>query len=435
MFLDEAKVTLYGGCGGNGCVGWRREKYMPMGGPDGGDGGNGGSVFLTANPNTDTLSDYQSRKKFYATDGKMGGGNDCGGAGGEDITLSVPPGTVVTANGEIVADLKNAGDTVLMATGGRGGFGNAHFKSSTRQRPDFAEKGEPGEIVEVKLELKLVADVGIIGYPNVGKSTLISVISAAKPKIADYPFTTLVPNLGVVQVSDRSYVVCDIPGLIEGAGEGKGLGDKFLKHVERCGTLLHVLDLSRALVDGALAAEKLAEDYRVIRGELKKFAPALCEKRELVVINKADLTSEDLTSFIAKLQEEGIPVWRAISAATTKGTEELKKNLLPIVLEDRAQRTAQENAVSEPALPVIRPKSENTTMGAFAVTVDSEGTVRVTGKRLEQFTAMTNFSSQGALLRFIDVIERVGVKRAIKKVRKDDTIPVFIGKIRVDPFL
>ena len=236
MFLDEATITAIGGNGGRGCVSWRREKYVPKGGPDGGNGGRGGNIYIIADENTDTLSDFASTKKFSAQKGRFGSGRNKNGKDGEDLFLKVPPGTTITDSSDNteVADLSTHGDQCLVASGGRGGFGNAHFKSSTRQRPDFAELGEPGEEREVQLELKLVADVGIIGFPSVGKSTLISVVSAAKPKIADYPFTTLVPNLGVVDVGERSFVVCDVPGLIEGDSEGKGLGDTFLKHIERC---------------------------------------------------------------------------------------------------------------------------------------------------------------------------------------------------------
>ena len=273
MFKDEAIIDVKGGKGGKGCLAWRREKYVAKGGPSGGDGGNGGHVMLTANANTDTLSDFTSRKRFEAEAGDAGGGNNRAGRGGEDLVLFVPPGTSVidTTDGknELIADLRNDGDSVVVAHGGRGGYGNAHFATSVRQRPDFAELGEPGEHLIVRLELKLVADVGIIGYPSVGKSTLISVISAARPKIAAYPFTTLVPNLGVVSVGERDFVVADIPGLIEGASEGKGLGHEFLRHIERCGVLVHVLDLSRALREGNVVdVHQLDLDYRAIRKEL-----------------------------------------------------------------------------------------------------------------------------------------------------------------------
>ena len=243
MFLDEVAIIVRGGDGGRGVVSWRREKYVPKGGPDGGNGGKGGDVRLIADDNTDTLSAFASKKRFTAEHGKMGSGKKCHGRDGENLILKVPPGTLVyeqktgrkipsRREGEFVllADLEKHGDTVIIARGGRGGCGNAHFVNSYRQRPDFAELGEPGEERHCRLELKLIADIGIVGLPNVGKSTLIAAISSARPRVADYPFTTLIPNLGVVMVAGTSYIVCDVPGLIEGASTGKGLGDRFLRH-------------------------------------------------------------------------------------------------------------------------------------------------------------------------------------------------------------
>jgi len=300
MFLDEAHIEVIGGTGGRGAVSWRREKYVAKGGPDGGDGGKGGDIIMEADENTDTLSNYASRKKFEADIGRYGSGNNRHGKNGEDRMLKVPPGTTITVmEGKtslgVLADLHEHGDRIIVAHGGRGGFGNGHFVSSVRQRPDFAELGEPGQIRTLKLELKLVADVGIIGYPSVGKSTLISVISNSRAKIGNYPFTTLTPNLGVVKAHDRDYVVCDVPGLIEGASEGKGLGDKFLRHIERCGVIIHMLDLSRALLEGnEIDTDALVKDYRAIRKELDAYSSILNEKRELVVLNKIDLVGGDI---------------------------------------------------------------------------------------------------------------------------------------------
>src|SRR3989344_1493775 len=302
MFLDEATIAVHGGNGGRGCVSWRREKFEPMGGPDGGTGGKGGNVIIMADENTDTLSDFASRKKFEALKGRFGSGSNRNGKAGEDMVLLVPPGTLVYEISEkgdrhLIADLAEHGDQITVAGGGRGGFGNAHFKSSTRQSPDFAELGEPGEKKMIKLELKLVADIGIIGYPSVGKSTLISVVSSARPKIADYPFTTLIPNLGVVNVADRSFIICDVPGLIEGASEGKGLGHEFLNHIERCGILLHVLDVSRG------DADQLIKDYKAIRKELESHSPTLAKKRELVILNKIDLFGNDASLYEKELKK------------------------------------------------------------------------------------------------------------------------------------
>lgn len=448
MFLDEAKIQVFGGDGGAGCVGWRREKYVPRGGPDGGNGGWGGNVVFEANPNTDTLSDFSSRKKFEAEKGGFGGGGKRAGKAADDLVLPVPPGTTITEidpeNPEkqvLIADLRFPGDRVVAAHGGRGGFGNSHFTSSTRQKPDFAELGEPGENRWLKLELKLVADVGIIGYPSVGKSTLISVISAARPKIAAYPFTTLVPNLGVVDVGDRSYVVCDIPGLIEGASEGKGLGDKFLRHIERCGVLLHLLDISRALEEeGKVNIQSLVNDYRAIRKELKAYSETLEDKKELVLLNKIDLV-QDVPALEKALAKEGIPIYMSISAATKGHTDELTKKLLPLVLAEREKREQfiEEVEAAEAAqIPVLKPQQESIKMGAYRIEKHADGSVHVTGKRLEQFTKMTNFDAPGGVQRFRDVLDRVGLVRALKHYRKDeegkedDEIHVYIGDVRVD---
>lgn len=444
MFLDEAIIDVHGGAGGRGCVGWRREKYVPMGGPDGGDGGHGGNVIFMADANADTLSDFSTRKVFEAQTGAFGSGNNRAGKAGEDVILKVPPGTVITEMDPkkrtplgVVADLREPGDQIIVAYGGRGGFGNAHFLSSTRQRPDFAELGEPGEHKIVKLELKLVADIGIIGYPSVGKSTLISVISNAKPKIAAYPFTTLVPNLGVVTAHGRHYVVCDVPGLIEGASEGKGLGDKFLRHIERCGVLLHLLDLSRALeAENAVSIQKLVDDYHAIRKELIAYSPTLANKRELIILNKTDLLNDNVEHVLDGLKKEKIDVFFAISAATKLHTQELVEKLLPIVLEEREKRTTfEDDAEPSQELPVLKPQQESNRMGAFRIDVNQEGTVFVKGRRLEQFTKMTNFESEGSIHRFRDVIERVGLVKALKKHRTSEDTPIYIGSIRVDEYL
>ena len=434
MFLDEAKITLTGGTGGRGCVSWRREKYIPKGGPDGGNGGSGGNIYIIANENTDTLSAYSSRKKFKAEVGQYGMGSNKNGRGGEDLFLKVPHGTLIKdESGLVIADLATPRDQVLIVKGGRGGYGNAHFKSSVRQRPDFAELGEPGDERIITLELKLVADVGIIGYPSVGKSTLISVISAAKPKIADYPFTTIVPNLGVVSVDDRSYIVCDVPGLIEGASEGKGLGDQFLRHIERCGILLHMLGLEHALKEGgAIDTEILVQDYKAIRGELEAYSPTLSEKHELVILNKMDLVDSKVEEVVSALRKKGIEVFASISAASHLGTDDLKKQLLPLVLEFRSARAEQHE---EDSLPILHPSETSEQMGAYRIEQNDDGSIVVYGKRLEQLVKMTNFESTGGVQRFKDVIERIGLIRALKKVRENDDSAVYIGEIKVDQYL
>lgn len=435
MFIDEATIEVRGGDGGRGCVSFRREKYVPKGGPDGGDGGNGGDVLLVADENTDTLSDFASRKSFRGKNGEHGKGKRCNGLSGEEVILRVPPGTIVwemDAEGKaappvLLADLASSGDKIRVARGGRGGYGNAHFTAATRQAPDFAELGEPGERRRVKLELKLVADIGIIGYPNVGKSTLISVISSAKPKIADYPFTTLVPNLGVVRQSGRAFVVCDIPGLIEGASAGKGLGHAFLRHVERCGALLHLLDCTR----GDAAA--LAKDYRAIRKELKAYSPRLSEKQELVILSKADLVAGKTESLENALRKKKIPVKGSISAATRSGIKPLLPQLLKISLKEREHRMREER-IDEPSwIPVLRPHLDEKRMGAYEIRKQGDAII-IHGKRLEQFTIMTNFANEGAVNRFHDVIERIGLLRAIRKLRTGKE-KVFIGSVRVDLYL
>lgn len=321
MFLDEAKICVVGGRGGDGIIGFRREKYLPKGGPDGGDGGRGGSVILRADPHVNTLLAFQHKVHFKAQPGKPGGKNERRGADGEDLIIPVPVGTVVKLlhTGEILADLDEPGKEIVVARGGEGGRGNVHFKTSTRQAPRIREKGAPGEERWLKLELKLLADVGIIGFPNAGKSSLIAKISAARPKVAPYPFTTLTPTLGVVQVEEfKEFVVVDIPGLIEGAHQGKGLGDRFLKHVERTRLLIHLIDLA-PLEEG----RDPLHDYAVINHELASFSPELARKPQIVVGNKIDmLTEEQRHAIQERFAAQGITL-RLISALTGEGTREL----------------------------------------------------------------------------------------------------------------
>ncbi len=445
MFLDEAVIGVKGGDGGNGVVGWRREKYVAKGGPDGGDGGRGGAIIFEANRNTDTLSDFASRKMFEADHGGNGSGSNKHGKNGEDLVLFVPPGTILFlrnedgTDGEVIADLREDGDRAVAVSGGRGGFGNAHFVSSVRQRPDFAELGEPGETKTLTLELKLVADIGIIGYPSVGKSTLISVISNARPKIAAYPFTTLIPNLGVVQVHDRRFVVCDVPGLIEGASDGKGLGITFLRHIERTGALVHILDISRALQEGGeVSVEMLIADYQAIRHELERYSPTLAAKRELVVLNKSDLLAGDTKALEKSLKKKGITVFCSISAATRGNTDAFIEALLPIVLEEREKRQEEEvlaDADAAKEIPVLRPQEETDKMGAYRIEKRSDGSLMVRGKRLEQFTKMTNFQNPGAVARFRDVVDRIGLMRGLRQNGLKEDSTVWIGTTEVSAYV
>ncbi len=320
-FVDEAKIKVFSGGGGRGCVSFRREKFVSHGGPNGGHGGNGGSVYFVGDASLQSLLDFRYKRERKAKRGEHGMGKDCHGKNGEDLVIKLPLGTIVKncETDEILVDLSEDGQRFLCLPGGRGGKGNAFFKTSTNQAPRHSQPGEPGEEMEVKLELKLLADVGIIGLPNAGKSTFISRISAAKPKVADYPFTTLVPNLGLVRYGDfSSFVVADIPGLVEGAHEGKGLGTRFLKHVERCSLFLHMIDLSPD------TGREPAEDYEVVTRELDAFNPELAARTQVVVLNKIDITEagEKAGELLKFFEDKGIKVFK-ISAVTGEGVDEL----------------------------------------------------------------------------------------------------------------
>ena len=324
-FIDEVKIRTIAGDGGRGCVSFRREKFVPRGGPNGGDGGAGGDVVAVADPQLTTLLDLRYQKQYKAGRGEHGMGKDCHGRRGEDRVIHVPVGTIIrdATTGELLGDLETVGDRVVIVAGGRGGKGNAHFVSSTNRSPRFAQPGEPGEDRELEIELRLLADVGIIGLPNAGKSTLIAAISAVRPKIADYPFTTLVPNLGVVGYDDgKSFVVADIPGLIEGAHEGQGLGHKFLRHVMRTRLLIHLLDASTVDENNPLAA------WNIINRELELFDPDLAKKPQIVVANKIDLPEGRVKAkILAKKLPKAFKPLYMISAATTEGVRALVQNV------------------------------------------------------------------------------------------------------------
>ncbi len=326
-FVDEVLITVASGAGGAGCVGFRREKFAPRGGPDGGDGGRGGSAILVADRNENTLLLFRSRRDFRAKNGEPGRGSEATGADGDDVEIRVPVGTAVfdaeaDAEAQPLVDLTEDGQRFVAARGGKGGRGNARFKTSTRQTPDFAQDGLPGERRSLQLSLKLLADVGLVGFPNAGKSTLIRQISAARPKVASYPFTTLVPSLGVVELDDFRFVVADIPGLTLGASDGVGLGDRFLRHVERTRVLVHLLDLGAMLLEGR---DPMA-DYEALRKELGRYRPELLERREIVLLNKLDLVPKDrdadVNGLAATLVSMGCTVLRG-SGATGQGTKEL----------------------------------------------------------------------------------------------------------------
>jgi GTP-binding protein len=416
QFIDEATISVSAGSGGDGIVAWRREKYVPMGGPAGGDGGRGGNVYLEATPNLSTLVDFRFKKHLAAESGNAGSSSNKSGKSGADLVISVPVGTLVyraaldpdgNAGPErLFADMSAAGERTLVAKGGRYGQGNQHFATSSRQAPHFAEKGQPGERCTLRLELKLLADAGLIGLPNAGKSTLLSVVSAARPKVADYPFTTLEPQLGVVRMGvDESFVVVDVPGLIEGASEGAGLGDRFLRHVERTRVLIH-------LIDGERTRDELFADKATIENELRAWNPALVEKPLIPVITKLDLPEararfEELTA--------QIPGLRGISAATGEGVRELLFAAWEIV---RAL-PPPELATPEPATIDLAPNEP------FVVRVEA-GVFVVSGERIERLAQMTDFESDEALLRFEQVLAKLGVEKRLRElgVSDGDTVRV-----------
>jgi GTP-binding protein len=338
-FLDEAKVYIASGAGGNGCVSFRREKFIEFGGPNGGDGGKGGDVVIEAVTGLNTLIDYRYQQHFKAQRGGNGMGKDRAGANGKDAVLKVPVGTqVYEEDGEtLLADLTEVGQRVTIAEGGNGGFGNAHFKSSTNRAPRHSNPGQPGEELTIRLRLKLIADAGLIGLPNAGKSTFLAAVSAAKPKIADYPFTTLHPQLGVVEVDGREFVLADLPGLIEGAHEGTGLGDRFLGHTERCRVLLH-------LIDGT--SDDAGEAYKIVRGELEAYGQGLTDKPEIVALSKSDaLTKDAIKTQAGKLKKACKKTPLVLSAQSGDGVQEVLRALLMII--DQARNAADKSKAQE----------------------------------------------------------------------------------------
>ncbi len=435
MFCDEVQVHLKAGKGGDGAVSYRREKFISKGGPDGGDGGRGGNVILKADENWNTLSDYKSKKLFKADSGNNGGKSDRAGAAGEDLVLLVPMGTVVYESDEVIADLVGHGEEFIVAKGGKGGFGNAHFTSSVRKTPDFAELGEAGEEREVRLELRMVADVGIVGLPSCGKSTLISRVSNAKPKIADYPFTTLIPNLGVVDLTQfggdngQSFLMADIPGLIEGASQGKGLGDDFLKHISRSGILIHMVD------GGAL---DVVSDYKVIRKELELYDPELVEKVQLVVINKTDLLDDETADLLEQDLIKAYPELKGrimlISAVSGEGVKELVFRLW----QELSKKPKKKEVVKSDEVRIYKPHLNEDPRAvsvsfmyeiesekfepevAFVFVPDEEKPKRklfkVEGKRIEQIAKMTDLTKENAIRRVYDVMDKMGALKKLKSL-------------------
>ena len=424
MFTDRVKVFVKAGDGGAGQLSFRREKFVPRGGPDGGNGGRGGNVVLEVSRQLNSLQDYRFKHHFAAERGGRGGGSRRHGKDAPDIVLPVPPGTLVKdEEGKTLADLVADRQRLVVARAGRGGRGNASFKTSTRQTPRFAELGEPGESRWLWLELKLIADVGLVGLPNAGKSTLLSVASAARPKIADYPFTTLEPVLGVVELADEaSFVMADLPGLIEGAAEGAGLGLQFLRHVERTRALIHVIDASSG------DREKLWNDYQQVRTELKKYSPALARRPQLIALSKMDAVTEssEVVAFrqrLVKLRRRTFP----ISALTGEGVQDL------LWATYRTLERPRNKATTEP-LPALKVYRGPSTAEPFTIE-PVEGGFRVSGDQLERLLAMTDMTNPEGLAHFQRMLDRWGLNDALARhgARGGETVRISQVEFLYDP--
>lgn len=420
MFVDKAQVSVRAGNGGNGVVSFRHEIYVDKGGPDGGDGGHGGDVIFQASRNENTLASFRFNRLLKAEDGQNGSKAKKRGRSGKNLIVKVPVGTVVVDNeGQELADLKEDLQEAVIAKGGEGGYGNAHFTSSTRQAPKVAEKGEPGQELELTLELKVIADVGLVGLPNAGKSTFLSVVSNARPEIADYPFTTIIPNLGVVDLGqDNSLVIADIPGIIEGASQGKGLGDQFLKHVSRCQVLLHLIDAT---------SDKVAQDYQVIRKELEKYSKALAAKPEVIALTKIDLIDPEILAMQqATLEEIGLKQnIVGISSTAHILTKELINDLFKIV--EAEKKLALENNESENEDDGVLRVTLQPDELAWQVKVEDEY-ILVTGKKIEKFARRTDFSNEYGLARLRDIMKKMGIIREIERLEITPDTKIVIGK-------
>lgn len=414
MFVDKVTITIKGGDGGNGVVSWRHEKFIDRGGPDGGDGGDGGSVIAVGSNSQNTLAAFRYHKELTAKPGGTGSKQKKHGRNGKDLVIKVPVGTVISNNkGMIIADITNDGQQAVVAAGGKGGYGNAHFVSSRRQAPKVAEKGEPGDEIEATLELKLIAEVGLVGLPNAGKSTLLSRVSNAKPEIADYPFTTIRPNLGVADLDEsKSLLIADIPGLIEGASEGKGLGDEFLRHVERTKVLIHVIDAYN---------EDLAVAYKTIRNELKAYRVDLSKRPEVIALNKVDgLDPEMIADRLAALQKAGgkDACVFAISAKAGIGVKELLFSVAKSVSE---YVSATEN--TEESIPIISLKD---TQDEWHVKRTDEG-YEVKGTKIERFARRTDFDNPDGIDRLRDIMRKMGIMHELERQKIDPDDNIIIG--------
>lgn len=413
MFVDNVELALKAGDGGNGAVSFRHEIYVDKGGPDGGDGGDGGDVILVASRNQDTLANYRYKKVMSAESGTAGSKQKKHGKNGSDLELSVPVGTaVINDEGKVIADLTTDGQRAVVARGGKGGYGNAHFTSSVRQAPRVAEKGEKGDELTVRMELKMIADVGLVGLPNAGKSTLLASVSNARPEIADYAFTTLSPNLGVVDIDGSSLLIADIPGLIEGASEGKGLGDDFLRHIERTAVLIHLIDAYQ---------DSVTEAYKVIQNELKSYQVDLSKKPQIVALNKVDGLDYDIVDDQIKelraVVKRGTQVG-AISAASKQGVVELLRTVQKVVIKERAK------AAKKPqALPVISLERHETPWKA----VKNRNGYLVTGTKIEKFAHRTDFDNPHGVRRLRDIMRKMGIMSYLAKQKVEPGTTIQIG--------
>lgn len=419
MFADSATVIVTAGRGGNGALSFRHEKYIDKGGPDGGDGGRGGNVVFLADENLNTLSHFRQRQELKAREGQAGTERKKHGRNGQDLIVKVPVGTQIYRDSELLFDLTQHDQSVIVARGGQGGFGNAHFKSSTRQAPRIAEVGERGETFEARLELKLLADVGLVGFPNAGKSTFLSVVSNARPEIADYAFTTLTPNLGVADIDDTSLLIADIPGLIEGAAEGKGLGDAFLKHVERTAVLLHLID---AYSDDPAAA------YETICGELKAYSPELIRRPEIVALTKIEgLDQEIINDQLARVQAV-VPaeteIYAISSSARTNLTDVLRAASRKVHEARELERELAAQETSEDDTVVIR-LSDDAVVNSWHVRRE-EGTYVVTGPKIEKFAARTDYNNVHSVNRLRDIMRKIGIAHELERqgVQPDDVVVI-----------
>lgn len=419
MFVDNAVVQVSAGRGGDGRVSFRTEKYVEKGGPDGGDGGRGGDVIFVADENTSTLVDFRIKQEVKAENGQAGSMRRRHGKNGADRTVKVPVGTVIYRDDQIVADLVEPGQKVVVAKGGHGGFGNAHFKSSTRQTPRVAELGEKGDAFEARLELKLIADVGLVGFPNAGKSTFLSVVSNARPEIADYAFTTLTPNLGVADIDDSSLLIADIPGLIEGASEGKGLGDAFLKHIERTAVILHLID---AYTDDPASA------YATIRQELNNYSHDLAVLPEVIALTKIEGLDTELVEHqaaeIKRAAGKNTEVY-AISSIAKQGMAEVLRELRKKVEIVRAERAAELAEQQTDVTVETITLSDKQLAEKWLVTLE-EGRFVITGPKIERFAARTDFSNVHSVNRLRDIMKKMGITHdLVRKGAQSDSLVVF----------